>query len=188
MAKLSRSLAKLEAEKSKRKGVKKKPGAAIVVADAVSKGAELFHTPGKDPFGTFTVDGHLETYPIRSRFVHMLLRYECWRRKQPATRQVIGEAVDNLEARAIFEGPEDEVYLRVAEYDGAIYLDLCDTEWRQIEVASKGWSVLSTEESPVRFRRAAGMLPLPEPERGGSIDDLRGVINITDADWPLFLC
>ncbi|MCP4446975.1 MAG: hypothetical protein GY811_16740 [Myxococcales bacterium] len=52
-----------------------------------------------------------------------------------------------------------------------------------VEVGPDGWSVI--EDSPVRFIRAAGMLPLPKPERGGSLDALRTLINATDETWIL---
>jgi hypothetical protein len=39
------------------------------------------------------------------------------------------------------------------------YLDLADDRWRAVEVGPEGWQVITC--SPVRFRRAAGMLPLP---------------------------
>jgi len=35
---------------------------------------------------------------------------------------------------------------------------------------------------PVRFRRAAGMLPLPVPERGGSIETLTSFLNLPTRD------
>ena len=40
-------------------------------------------------------------------------------------------------------------------------------------------------DSPVKFRRTRGMLPLPEPVRGGSLNLLRSLVNVTDSDWPL---
>src|SRR3974390_2405677 len=35
---------------------------------------------------------------------------------------------------------------------------------------------------PVRFRRTPGMLPLPVPERGGSIETLRSFLNLPSGD------
>ena len=47
-----------------------------------------------------------------------------------------------------------------------------------------GWKVVANP--PVHFRRAPGMLPLPIPERGGSIDELRSFLNVkTDGDFRL---
>src|SRR5262249_3576946 len=50
--------------------------------------------------------------------------------------------------------------------------------WRGTEYSlSDGCRVLVCP--PVRFRRAAGMLPLPVPERGGSIEVLRPFLNVS---------
>jgi hypothetical protein len=43
-----------------------------------------------------------------------------------------------------------------------------------------------TENPPVRFRRSAGMRPLPEPVSGGSVEALRDFLNVqSDADFVL---
>jgi hypothetical protein len=55
----------------------------------------------------------------------------------------------------------------------------------EIDAATGSWTVL--DRSPVAFTRAPGSLPLPQPERGGSIDELRGLVNVTsDEDWSLY--
>ena len=69
-----------------------------------------------------------------------------------------------------FEGSEREVRVRLAEHAGHIYLDLADECWRAVEIGPDRWRVIGSP--PVRFRRAAGMLPLPMPQAGGSIEEL----------------
>lgn len=82
------------------------------------------------------------------------------------------------------DGPRKQVYVRVANLGDRIYLDLVDEGWRVVEVTAKGWRVL--EESPVPFVRSDGMLPLPEPQRGGSVDELWPLLNVPDgASWIL---
>ncbi len=55
--------------------------------------------------------------------------------------------------------------------------------WRAVEIDAEGWRIVNR---PVpRFRRSRGSQPLPEPERGGSLDELRGFLNIDDDDWVL---
>src|SRR4029079_17404674 len=68
------------------------------------------------------------------------------------------------------------VSIGVAEHAGRIYLDRADEQWRAVQIGAEGWRVLGCP--PVRFRRAPGMLPLPLPERGGSIKDLRPFLNV----------
>ena len=79
-------------------------------------------------------------------------------------------ALDLIEARAHFGGIVRPVYLRVAEYEGCIYVNLCDTAWRAVEISHGSWCVV--DEPPVRFCRRSGMLELPEPVRGGKLDEL----------------
>jgi hypothetical protein len=72
--------------------------------------------------------------------------------------------------RAQFDGPERAVHIRIAEHAGHIYLDLADGEWLAVDIGPDGWRVIGCP--PVRFRRPAGMLPLPVPQQGGSIESL----------------
>jgi hypothetical protein len=77
------------------------------------------------------------------------------------------------------------VHVRVAECDGNIYLDLCNSSWQVVEITSEGWQII--DESPVRFRRSRGMLPLPMPQAGGSVEELRPFLNVDDDTWRLVI-
>jgi hypothetical protein len=89
----------------------------------------------------------------------------------------ISSELDLLEARAQFDSPERSVPVRVAEDAARIYLDLADEHWRAVEIGPDGWWV--NKSPPVRFRRPAGMLPLPVPERRGSIEALKPFLNLS---------
>jgi hypothetical protein len=90
--------------------------------------------------------------------------------------EAIRSALDLLEARAQFDAPERAIHVRVAEHAGHIYLDLADEGWRAVEIGPSGWRVIGCP--PVRFRRPAGMLPLPMPKPGGSIEALVPLLNV----------
>src|SRR5258707_11083147 len=140
-------------------------------------GAELFHTADGTAFADLMIDGHRETWPVRSLRLRSWLRrkyYEATGAAQGAG--AISSAVNLLEARAQFDAPRRAVYLRVAEHDGRIYLDLADDCWRAVEIGPDGWQVITCP--PIRFRRAPGMLPLPMPVRGGSIEALTSFFNL----------
>jgi hypothetical protein len=66
--------------------------------------------------------------------------------------------------------------MRVHDHAGRIYLDLGDEHWRAVAIDRDGWKVVGCP--PVRFRWSPGMLPLPTPERGGSIEALRSFLNL----------
>jgi hypothetical protein len=148
----------------------------MLISSAVS--AEFFHTAAGIGFVDLLINGNRETWPIRSK------RFRTWlrRRHYEATRTAasaaaINSALDLLEAQAQFEGPEREVHIRLAEHAGHIYLDLADECWRAVEIGPDGWRVVGSP--PVRFRRAAGMLPLPVPQRDGSIEELASFLNLS---------
>ena len=98
--------------------------------------------------------------------------------------QVLQGAMGILEGEALFAEPEQAVFLRLAQHEEAIYLDLAHALWEVVEVTATGWRVL--QRSPMKFLRRPGMLPLPCPEAGGSLADLRSFINVSnDVDWRI---
>ncbi len=147
---------------------------------------ELFHNADQTGYATFPVLSHKETWPLRSTgFRRWLSRAFYLHEENSASGQAILDALSVLEGKALFDGPELPVHVRVAEHCGRVYLDLCDPEWRVVEVGPGGWRLVA--EAPVRFRRTRGMLALPEPRRG-SLDDLRRFVNVADANgWLLLL-
>lgn len=139
---------------------------------------ELFHF-GEDSFATIEVVDHFETYSIRSRsFRSWLGRLFFGQEERAANAEAAASAIATLDGYARFEGREHETYVRVGGDTNRIWLDLCDSKWRQIEVDASGWRVVNSGDSSIRFRRPHGMLPLPLPERGGSLDELKRFVNL----------
>jgi len=146
-------------------------------------GANLFHTEDGEPYATIPVGDHLETWHLRNqKFKQWLARQFYAEIGRGASAQAMQDALAVLEARALFDGQERQVFTRLAESDGALWLDLTDTRWRAVEITAAGWRVI--ENPPVRFRRARGMLPIPMPTNGGKLGILRDFLNIaSDDDW-----
>ena len=143
----------------------------------IARPEDLFHTAVGTAFADIMIEGHRETWPIRSKRFRAFLR-RCHYR---ATGEAVSAAeirlvLELLEARAQFDGPERAVHIRTAEHAGHIYLDLADEHWRAVDIGPEEWRVI--ECPPVRFRRPAGMLALPVPERGGSIETLQSFLNV----------
>jgi hypothetical protein len=151
--------------------------------------SKLFHDAGGDCYATVEVKGHKETYKVGSRAHKDWLAGLLYSKTQQAARtDVLTDTVTILRAKALYEGEKKEAHVRLAEHDGAIYLDLCDDQWRQVKITEGGWDVVTSEKSLVRFVRAKGMLALPEPKKGGSADLLRDLLNLPEGDkdnWPL---
>jgi hypothetical protein len=147
----------------------------------IATAARLFHESDGTGFADLIVDAHRETWPLRSKRFQTWLRQHYYERTWDAPcPAALNAALNVLEAQAQFDGPQRKVSVRIAEHDGLIYLDLADEFWRCVEIGVNGWRI--AEDPPVRFRRSAGMQPLPLPVRGGSIEALAPFVNLTSED------
>ena len=160
------------------------PTQADILID-LAQSAELFHAPDGTGFADLEINGHRETWPIRSKGFRRWLARRFYDATQGApSSEALASVLNVIEAKAHFDAPEREVYVRVGGLDGRLYLDLGDGSWRAVEIDVSGWRVI--DNPPVRFRRAAGMQPLPMPVRGGSVEALRSFLNLkTDTDFVL---
>src|SRR5262245_60315042 len=136
----------------------------------------LFHNQDNAGYADVMMKGHRETWPLRSKRFEFYLRSEAHNLGLFPDASLLQKSIAWLEAKAIVEGPRRDVYVRVAASDDSICIDLGDDDWRAIVVDRTGWKIVSS--APVRFRRADGMLALPIPTRGGSIELLRPFINV----------
>ena len=158
--------------------------AETLTALVLESGIEFFHDPDQRGWASIRVDGHWENHPIRSRpFQRFLLRtYYRETGKSPGA-QAIRATLELFEAKALFDGEESPISLRVANHQGKLYLDLCDRAWRAVEIDAEGWRIV--DRPPPRFHRTRGSQPLPAPERGGGLDELRRFLNVDHQGWTL---
>jgi hypothetical protein len=147
--------------------------------------AELFHDVDGCEFADLHINGHRETWSIRSKgFRLWLLRLYFEATGGAPNSEALQSALNTLEAKARFDAPQHDVFVRVGGLDGKLYLDLCDEKWRAVEMDCTEWRTIGNP--PVRFRRPAGMRPLPQPVSGGSVEALRDFLNVrSDADFVL---
>ncbi len=152
----------------------------------IAADAKLFHTSdGSTAYADIRIADRRETWPVKSRGFRRWLGRAFYQKHGGAPNSdAMASAIAVIDAKAHYDAPARPIFLRIGEHDGSLYLDLCNDEWQAIEIDAAGWRVVS--EPPCRFRRAPGMLPLPEPARGGSIAMLRGLLNVkSDADFIL---
>src|SRR5262245_38952194 len=96
---------------------------------------DLFHTASGTAYADLLVDGHRETWPIRSKLLRGWLRRRYYQATGgPASAAEMRSALDLMEARAQFDGPERAVHVRIAEHERHIYLDLADEHWGTVEI------------------------------------------------------
>jgi hypothetical protein len=120
----------------------------------VATAARLFHTSDGTGFADLSMDNHRETGPLRSKRFQAWLRQQYYERTWDApSPAALNAALNVLEAQAQFDSPQRKVSVRLAEQDGAIYLDLRMSSG----VASK--SAPADGESPRTLRSDSAAQP-----------------------------
>lgn len=145
--------------------------------------SRLFHTPDYVPYAVIEVRNHFEIWPIRTeKFKLLLARFFLQTTGKLPCKAVIKKAADELEWLALLIGQKREVFNRIIKIGEAIYIDLVNSEWEQIKITAAGWNIISCVDSPARFTRAPGMLELPRPNKGGSLERLKDFLNVEDEE------
>lgn len=146
---------------------------------------ELFHNPDRKAYATIKLDDHSETWPIHTKTFRSWLGGKFWHAYQKAPgSQALQDALNILASKAIFEGKEHKTNLRMADYDGAIWIDLANKQWNAVKITEAGWEIVANP--PIKFIRSHGLMPLPVPVSGGSVNQLCPFINLSDQnDWVL---
>ncbi|WP_198407093.1 ATP-binding protein [Nocardia terpenica] len=102
-----------------------------------------------------------------------------------APQQALADALLVLEGTGR-AGDPTPVHLRVAEHDGAVFVDLGDRAEQVVRISGDGWEVLNCGV-PVLFYRTQLTGQLPLPRRGGDLSVLWEVVNVAVGDRPLVL-
>lgn len=156
---------------------------ALVQADDV----QLFHDAQERPHALVRVGGRSECLEVGSQDFRQWVRRAYYQNHTAAVPgEALGAAIELIEAKARYDGPERSVHRRVGGDLEQLCIDLADSDRRVVVISRDGsWEV--TQDPPVLFVREHGMLPLPLPERGGSIEELRPLLNMTDErNWSIY--
>lgn len=144
--------------------------------------------PANDAYVRMVIGDHKEVWKVdpKAPKVREVLTHRFLMEKDRApSREALNQVIDTVLAKC-GAGPKVDISVRFARSSNAIYLDMCDEQWRAIEITASGWRVV--QDPPVLFRRGVGARPLPVPTRGGSLDALRPLVNSgDDSQWLLML-
>jgi DNA polymerase III delta prime subunit len=100
------------------------------------------------------------------------------------SQSALTDALGVIEAKAQ-SASREPLWLRVGEHGAGVVIDLGTADGAAVEADAEGWRIL--DRSPIVFRRTELTMPLPIPERGGDLEQLRAVLNVNDDSWPLLL-
>ena len=164
--------------KKEKSDAPKQASQSSFLVDLATSRCDLFCDPTGEAYASFVAahatGEHRETHRLRSKSFNLWLRLLFYAERNGApSSEAMTSAVRTLMAKAHFDGDRRDVYLRTASTDGKIYLDMCDPQWRAIEIDAEGFRIV--DEPPVHFRREAGMLALPAPLAPSKIDPKRGI-------------
>ncbi len=142
---------------------------------------DLFHSPEGRTFATLPIKDHQETWPISGKGFKNWLKGAYWKKyKIPANSQAVTDALGVLQAKAQFEGEEDEVFTRIGCRHRKVFMYLAGPDGRIVEISTTGWRIC--DESEVHFIKTKNLAKMPEPEHRGDIEALREFINIEGGD------
>ncbi len=165
--------------KARDKGAKGARGVEGVIDLVRSEGVEFWRDAEQNAYATISLNGHRENYAIESRaFSEWVVRVAFDAGLTPPNANTLKESLLLFGAWARFEGAEKTPVRRSGQRGGKIYLDLGDARWRVVEVDCAGWRILEAHDVPIV--RSKLMLPLVEPEGGGSLGDLIRFLNMSD--------
>ena len=99
-----------------------------------------------------------------------------------ASASALADCITVLDGEASELDPRP-VWLRVGDHGGAVVVDMGTETGQCITIAPRGWTVEA--DSPVIFRRSELIHPLVEPQRGGTLDAVRELINLPEEDYRL---
>lgn len=153
-----------EGEEEQQEG-KKVRMADLVLEIAIENIKKLFVDEYQEPHAAISVNGHIETIPIRSRrfrnYLASVVYNEC---EMVTDSQVLKDVIGILSAKAEFDGSSEivKLNLRVAESGGKLYYDLTNKKWEFIEITSEGWKIV---DNLILFHRYNNQLPQVYPSK-----------------------
>lgn len=148
----------------------------------------LWHSPAGDSFVTVRISEHLEHHSIGSKAFRTLLARWFWLAEGKSIgSQALQDAIGTLDGQARFEGEEYPLASRITHHCGAVWVDLGCPAWRALRIDASGHQIVSSKDVPVKFRRTRSILPIPDPEQGGTLDELRQLFSLDDDNWMLLL-
>jgi hypothetical protein len=143
----------------------------------LTQSADLFHSPDSTGYADLDINGHGETWPIRSKGFTRWLAPAFFEETNGAPgSEALQSALNVIDAKPI----SIRSSARFTFASPAARASCTSIVAIRIGVRSRstrpGGRIVA--EPPVRFRRSSGALGLPAPERGGSIDELKPFLNV----------
>src|SRR6516164_6114736 len=170
-----------------------KPTTVSKAKPPISNEVKLWHNAEGLGYASVQVNGHWENYRLGTTMFEGWLRTAYGKQNtctingqefpQAPGTAAVKDAVAQLKGIAQQRGLQSEPVIRVGGSMDEIWIDLGNSDWSAVRVTAEGWSI---EDQPnVPFVRTGAMRPLPEPAKGGKIQELKRVLNVRSSDFVL---
>lgn len=148
---------------------------------------ELFCTPKKESHIVLDVNGALQVWEVGgSDFDDWCADQYFLKTGQGCTENALKEVARVLRCKARRTGAVHPVYTRVARHDGRVYVDLANPAGECLEIDADGWRVIT--KPPVYFVRKSATFAIATPLPGGSLGQLRELLNIDgESGWQMLI-
>jgi hypothetical protein len=167
-----------ESETTTAKRERESQSAALI---RLGKQARLFHAPTGETYARYDGGHRHETHLIG----HPKSPFRLWLERQfygelgfTPQSTAMQQALSHLEQVAYFDGDMRQVFTRLGYAGETMYLAIGDKQGHMVALDRTGWRLV--QDAPVAFRSTRNAQPLPFPERGGSVDALRPLLNLPD--------
>ncbi|MFO0828437.1 MAG: bifunctional DNA primase/polymerase [Phycisphaerales bacterium] len=165
---------------------KREPAQAEQVVRLALELFRLGQTPKREPFAVSLTGPNVVGLLGGSggSLYDMIAREYRRRFGRVMTTAAFKDALATLRGEAI-DAPTEAAHLRVGPFEQGVVLDLGSVDGSAVVVDATGWRIV--DRSPILFQRTALTGELPTPARGGRLDSLRELLNVTDETWPILL-
>lgn len=139
----------------------------------IAENYKLFHDDTKEGYAYV----NNVAIKIRGSMFKQKLARELWELENKSPNSdALNQALNVIEAMAVYDGECIKLSNRVAEHDGCFYYDLADG--RVVRITKYSWDVI--DNFPILFKRYSHQQRQVEPKRGGDIERLFRFINVSE--------
>lgn len=160
---------------------------ASIAVELASEGCELFHDSRGRAFISIRIThAGIANLRLDSEEANNFIRRKYYNQfKKPLHSAPLTQAIDTLKAQAFYEGNRHHVAVRMGRHGDEIYVDLGREDHLLIRITPSGWN--TTFDAPIKFWRPAGFGELPVPTRGGDLNGISELLQLSAQNWLLVL-
>ena len=170
------------------KTAKTKPSPAeLLVSTALAAGAVLFHDRHHNAYICVPLElDAMATYSLAgSKAGWWLKKLFHDKHGKIIASQAFKDALDQLQSMAVLSGLLEKISLRIAGDGERIDIDLGQPDHAVVSITKEGWNIEPCSDH--KFYRSSGFGALPVPSGGGSLIQLKELLNLDAENWTLLL-